>query len=229
MLNHRLRCLYIHIPKTAGNSINRAFGLDWEDHKDLRRYAAELSPADFARYYKFAIVRNPWDRLLSEFNYQRKKSRPGASRLGVLTATRATRRFRDWVRLVLATPEAWPASTWGGAVSPGIHRWSPQVDWISLDGRIAVDRVLRLERLKHEFPGVCRDLGVPALPLPHRNRRRHWHYSWYYDAATRELVAQYYRSDLEAFGYEFDSQPARAWNLTQRWAASFVLWYGARR
>ena len=81
MINHEFRCLYIHIPKTAGNSINRAFGNGWEDHKDLRRYAAELTAATFDDYYKFAIVRNPWDRLFSDYHDQKKKSRAPESKL----------------------------------------------------------------------------------------------------------------------------------------------------
>jgi hypothetical protein len=59
MISHPHRCIFVHIPKTAGNSVNRVFGVDWQNHKDLARYAAELPPDIFSTYFKFAIVRNP--------------------------------------------------------------------------------------------------------------------------------------------------------------------------
>ncbi len=209
MISHEHRCIFVHIPKTAGNSVNRVFRIGWQDHKDLARYRAELAPETFARYFKFAIVRNPWDRLFSDYNYQLKKSRPRDSKLFVFTASGSKRGFAEWVETALLAPTVYDAHTWGGEVSPHIHRWSPQFDWMSLDGRIAVDFVAHLERLPVDFNVVCERLGLPPTRLPHRNRRLHFHYSHYYDRTTRELVAAYYARDIEEFGYEFEESLLR--------------------
>src|ERR1051325_4646004 len=101
MISHSHRCIFIHIPKTAGNSVNRVFGVGWQDHKDLQRYRDELPKETFERYFKFAVVRNPWDRLLSDYNDQLKKSRPRESKLFVYTASGAKRRFAEWVETAL--------------------------------------------------------------------------------------------------------------------------------
>jgi hypothetical protein len=228
MLNHQHRCLFVHIPKTAGNSINRLFGIGWENHKDLQRYRSELPPEQFDAYFKFAVVRNPWDRLLSDYNYQRRKSRPPETRLGLYSPDGRIRPFRDWVVAVLSDPHRFAPETWGGEVSCGIHRWSPQVDWISLAGAIAVDRVLRLENLNEAFRGVCSALGLDPRPVPRRNGRFHWHYSWYYDAATRELVGAYYRRDIEAFGYRFESPLEPVAAALRGFGGSRVASYGRR-
>jgi hypothetical protein len=203
MISHPCRCIFVHIPKTAGNSVNRVFGVDWQNHKDLARYSAELPAETFESYYKFAIVRNPWERVFSDYNYQVKKSRPDASKLFVRKESGGRRHFREWLEAALADPKRYPPETWAGDVSPGIHRWSPQVDWITVDGRIAVDRVLRMERLNEEFFEVCSALGLPRTRLPHRNGRFHWPYEWYYDDEARRLVEDYYQSDVETFGYRF--------------------------
>jgi chondroitin 4-sulfotransferase 11 len=210
MISHPFRCLYIHIPKTGGNSVNRMFGVKWEDHKDLGRYAAELEPAVFAHYYKFAIVRNPWERIFSDYNYQKKKSRERDSKLFLYDAAGRVRTFRTWLEAVMDQPHRYAPHHWGGEVSTGIHRWSPQVDWISLEGRVAVDRVLRLESIDDDLAAVSRHLHLPATRLPHRNRRWHWHYSWYYDRTSRDLVASYYERDIAAFGYRFESANEQA-------------------
>jgi chondroitin 4-sulfotransferase 11 len=222
MINHPHRCLYVHIPKTAGNSVNRTFGTEWENHKDLQRYAREISPAIFASYYKFAIVRNPWERIFSDYNYQKKKSRARVSKLFLFKETGEKRKFCEWVTATLSDPHRYDPRSWGGEVSPEIHRWSPQVEWISLDGKIAVDRVLHLERLTEDFPGLCRHLGLPPMKLPHRNRRVHFHYSWYYDDRTRDLVGAYYAKDIEAFGYRFDSKLEGMRQFARSCAASLV-------
>jgi hypothetical protein len=223
MINHTLRCLYVHIPKTAGNSINRVFGLSWENHKDLQRYAAELPPDVLGSYFKFAIVRNPWDRLFSDYNYQRKKSRARDSKLFLHDDAGRRRNFREWVRAALGDPHRYEPGQWGGEVSPGLHRWSPQLDWITIDGRPRLDFVARMEHLPEDFAAICQALKMPAMRLPRRNRRWHGHYSWYYDDATRELVADYYARDIAVFGYRFESSPGcAAWQRLQARTASWI-------
>ena len=213
MISHSHRCIYVHIPKTAGNSVNRVFGIDWENHKDLARYATEVSPEIFASYFKFAIVRNPWDRLFSDYNYQRKKSRAG--KLALHDEHGARRTFPQWVRAVLANPHQCDPSTWGGDVTPGLHRWSPQIDWITVNGRTALDYVMRLEHLQEDFGHLRAKLNLPAVRVPRRNRRLHCHYSWYYDKVTRDFVGNYYERDIAAFGYRFERSPAcEAWSRT---------------
>ena len=205
MINHQYRCIFVHIPKTAGKSINRLFGMEWQKHKDLLRYAKELGPQVFANYFKFAIVRNPWDRMLSDYNFQKKKNCRASEKLFAVDECGHARRFREWVQAAFSDPFHYEPRRWGADVSPGIHRWSPQVDWISLNGNIAVDRVLRLESLQEDFEDVRRVLGGRLGKLPCRNWKFHLHYSHYYDEATKRLVGDYYAKDIEAFGYRYES------------------------
>lgn len=74
------KCIFIHIPKTAGTSIEQFLKDDGKNHIDylgvrnnrsMHHYTAtdlkrEL-PVLFNTYYKFSIVRNPYDRLLSAY------------------------------------------------------------------------------------------------------------------------------------------------------------------
>ncbi|HVY70418.1 MAG TPA: sulfotransferase family 2 domain-containing protein, partial [Verrucomicrobiae bacterium] len=104
MIDHLRRCIFVHIPKNAGNSIYSAFGTGWHNHKDLAGYEREMEPVAFESYYKFTIVRNPWERMLSEYNFQRKKSRPSASKLFLFNSNGKVRSFREWLDAVFNEP-----------------------------------------------------------------------------------------------------------------------------
>ena len=206
MISHLYRCISVHIPKAAGNSVNRAFSVDWQDHKDLARYRAELAPAVFNSYYKFAVVRNPWERLLSDYNYQRRKKQPPEFKLHLFDSSGAMRNFATWTQAALSNLVSYVPASWGGEVSPGMQRFSPQLDWISLEGCIAVDFVAHLERLPEDFRTIATAVGLKRPKLQHRNSRFHFHYSRYYDNATRDLVGQYYARDIAAFNYDFEDR-----------------------
>ena len=77
---HNKMCIYIHIPKTAGTSVeqflrdNGKNGLEYHGvryGRSMHHFTAFTLKKEnthiFDKYYKFTIVRNPYDRLLSEY------------------------------------------------------------------------------------------------------------------------------------------------------------------
>jgi hypothetical protein len=77
---HQKRCIFIHIPKTAGTSIEHFIKDNNKNHLELigvlnnrsmQHYTAQelknIYPVVYNNYYKFSIVRNPYERLLSEY------------------------------------------------------------------------------------------------------------------------------------------------------------------
>lgn len=202
VIDHEREFVFVHIPKTGGNSMNRLLGCDWSPHRDLEAYAGLCAPDTVARYFCFALVRNPWARLYSDYNFQRRKSR--GIRLHLHDRHGRRRCFRDWVEAVFDDPFRHRPDEWGGKPTEGIHRWSPQVEWISLAGRLAADRVIPIERAAEEIPEIARRIGLPQdARLPRRNRRLHFPYRWHYAAPLIDKVGEYYQRDVEAFGYRF--------------------------
>lgn len=66
----RLECIFVHVPKAAGTSINKVlFG------RTLGHYSAwEIQskfPSLYQKCFTFSIVRNPWDRVLSAYRFAR--------------------------------------------------------------------------------------------------------------------------------------------------------------
>lgn len=243
MICHQYRCLFVHIPKTAGQSIEAYFmqhlklpeserdalllsknsdprlGPPRLSHLKASEYLSggHITPELFQAYYKFSFVRNPWDRLVSFYKY-----RGHAHRYDFKTFV-----FRHM-----------PKPSW----TNDYCHVTPQYDFLYQDGRCQVDFVGRFENLQADFDRVCEAVGLPQGKLPHANKslQRHTvlsvlrgeprkivrnlkrivlrgraerntfrHYSEYYDAETRDRVAQIYRQDIEAFGYQFAGPPAK--------------------
>lgn len=64
------KTLFIHVPKTAGTSVQRSlFGREVVGHQTFRQYELALSQRQLTSLFKFAFVRNPWDRLVSAWAF----------------------------------------------------------------------------------------------------------------------------------------------------------------
>lgn len=191
LLSLRHKFIFIHIYKAAGTSVTHAlrpFAREpllrrrsvpkLPDHitaEELRETIGEL----FDRCFKFAFVRNPWDWQVSLYHYMR-QTRKHPQHLLVRGMS-----FEDYIR-------------W--RVTEDKHL---QKEFVTdAAGKTIVDFIGRFESLETDFAAICAKVGIAAA-LPHRNRSRHDDYRKYYDAATRELVAEHFRDDVELFGYSF--------------------------
>jgi hypothetical protein len=65
------QCIFIHIPKAAGTSVALTLFGEPSRHVPWFEYY-QANPRKFRKYFKFAFVRNPWDRLVSSYFFLRK-------------------------------------------------------------------------------------------------------------------------------------------------------------
>ena len=71
MISHQYKCIFIHIPRTGGTSVELTLThTDWGlSHKPEKHIFASHAKKLYAQYwddyFKFSIVRNPYDRLIS--------------------------------------------------------------------------------------------------------------------------------------------------------------------
>lgn len=182
--------VFIHINKTAGTSIGRAIGLPVKDHLMATEVIARIGIDEWQRAYKFTVVRNPWDKVVSHYEYRRRKDKTGIAANDIP--------FSDWVSM-----------TYGPDKNPLYYNnprsFQPQVEWLKdLDGRITMDHIIRFESINEGFAHVREAVGLDA-ELPHLNASRRAGYHAYYDDDTRAIVAHWFREDIEAFGYQFDT------------------------
>lgn len=236
MICHQDKCLFVHIPKTAGQSIESVFvermGLTWQEREILllkpngdsskgpprlaHLMASEytscghISTLHYQQYYKFSFVRNPWARIVSEYNYRRlhgdeKYQTDFKTFLFKNFPTKALDdhvSFKDYYRHIL-----------------------PQWKFLFDDnGFQLVDFIGKFENIQVDFNTVCEQLNILPTQLPHKNRTlavgfkgrvqqklkrllsasRKKHYSFYYDNESQQFIAEYYKKDIELFNYAFE-------------------------
>jgi hypothetical protein len=212
----RHQCIFVHIPKCAGISVGRSlFGDYGGGHFGVTTYEMIFTKAEFDAYFKFAVVRNPWDRVLSGYRflrgvYQQYLDAYGRVPLpseydGADTSLRTklsskfeVNQYEDFEAFVL------------GWINPGNLRaheqFRPQHRFVcDPDGTLRLDYVARFENLATDFATISERLGIMAS-LRHDNRSAGVTSSYrdHYTPAMRKVVADHFARDIELFGYGFD-------------------------
>jgi hypothetical protein len=178
-------------------------------------------------YFKFAFVRNPWDRLVSWYSMISNADAAEAHQIPVgQTEKRRLRRARRMKqrgdRLLLwryvvgnsSTFEEFIKNCTGEIeVKPSVFYSFAynQLEYISdTNGNLLVDFVGRFESFQKDLLEVSNSLGIELKSVPHDNRSPHRHYSSYYTPETEMIVRERFKRDIEYFGYEFEDMERRA-------------------
>jgi chondroitin 4-sulfotransferase 11 len=136
---------------------------------------AGMTDKDIDRLFKFAIVRNPYARVVSAWEYLISQHRI---------------RSRDFSTFVCNTDLP--------KFDIHFHR---QVDHLFYLGKPVVDFIGKLENIENDWHTIAMQIGAP-LSLPRANKTDHPHWETYYTPAAKEAVAAEYRADFALLGYE---------------------------
>ena len=205
MLSIEHNFLFVHIPKTAGNSIQSILSKYSEDeiivsheqdgihrfdlhtpkynfnkHSRLIVYKRRLEKDLYRKLFKFTIVRNPWDRMISFYFSPHR---------GLTEWNRS--KFIDFVK---------ERETIKSFLSTGFFNNIGNRPFKNLDF------ILRFEHLQEDFNLLCEKLNIKKSKLPHVNNSQHNHYSKYYDEELVNLVAGRFRHEIDYFGYTFSEE-----------------------
>ena len=174
----------------------------WYHHMSAEKIRDQIGQEIWDGYFKFTVVRNPFDKLISGFfMYEKIRRNAGPSRklrafvsrvikvgnpINRVSGKNDVDRFRSWIRH-------------GGTIMDR--------DKYLIDGKECMDHIIRFEELHEGIRHVCDHLAIPFEPKriptfkkgirPDETPVRD-----FYDAETERRVRQTYAWELEKFGYD---------------------------
>jgi hypothetical protein len=167
--------------------MGRALGMPIKNHMMATEVIAKIGQEKWDAAYKFTLVRNPWDKAVSLYEYRKKKNRTGIASRGI--------GFSDWVRVTYGEDKDFSYYD--------ARAFQPQVEWLKdNEGKISIDFIGKFESINKDFDQIRSVIGVEQS-LPHLNASKRTGYRTYYDDETRDIVARWFREDIETFGYKF--------------------------
>jgi hypothetical protein len=143
---------------------------------------------NYKNYFKFAFVRNPFDRLVSCYH---DKVLVGGIDFGT-----STNSFSDFAAEIASIPDK----------HSNIHFKSQHKFITDRNGNLLTDYIGKFENLEQEYQKICTRMGVKNqtdLQWQNKSMRSRKDYRKFYDERSKNLIMKRYEKDLKLFAYEF--------------------------
>ena len=202
-INHEQKMIFVHIPKTAGNSITAALNKTNQIEREERQLSPKIAKHAKAfeiksllgknlwnDYFTFSFVRNPWDLMVSSYNWWRQK------------AEQRTKRFKKDARKISRMDFGQFIHSKYGRYMIN-ERYGNYYDWLCEHGQIIVDYIGKVENIDQDWDKICRKNDLEYIKMPHINKSVRTSYRDYYNTKTQKIVTDRFKWGIEKFGYSF--------------------------
>ena len=193
LVSDQARICFIHIHRTGGSSISELLAKALPDARECffqHDNANTIDPlewAEYADYFKFAFVRNPWERVLSwyslAYEYRQDREAPFVSLEHFIEHYETVRRRLGFDDSYLFN----------------------QYDYLAgANGDLVVDTVGRFEDYRNELARILARCGIDCPTIAQLNATRHASIGEAYSERARALVERRCRRDIEFWSYRFE-------------------------
>ncbi|GJL82579.1 MAG: hypothetical protein DHS20C01_22130 [marine bacterium B5-7] len=204
-----LKPVFVHISKNAGTSIRRTAGsaIKVAGHRTAASWVSQHGRSDPL----FAVVRNPFDRVVSEYFYRHSRYLAGEKNPHLANLDKS---FDEWVMSTYRDGEYRTLSFFKehgvpynavNMIDDCLIWFLPQTLWLTGEnGELLVDETLRYETLDDDWESFARKHGINEQLVRHNYSSRKRDYNTYYSKESRVVVREYFKSDFDAFDYATD-------------------------
>lgn len=183
------KIVFIHIPKAAGTSIAGLLYGKRNGHLKAE-YVQQQLGVNYKEKYSFSVSRNPYDRLVSAYNF----ARQGETKHGAITnpgfyQSSVFETFESFV-------ENWLVKQDLNQLDPVFQ---PQHLFVFKDKKCLVDELFKVERME-KLEGKLSSLLEKSVRFKKKNQST-YKKRIEYSPELKNKVYQLYQKDFELFGY----------------------------
>jgi hypothetical protein len=163
-------------------------------HATMSELISYYSNAHFNEYYKFATIRNTYDRLISLYFWA-----VGGNSLNI-------DRFKHLIGVSGLKGRVGVPYNNGKIKHP---RGSAPINFFLCDDNddLIVDDVFLINNIKNDIGAIYKNMGIVPKPLVRKsNSSQHKHYSEYYTQKMVDIVEEIYAIEIEKFNFKFDNK-----------------------
>lgn len=209
IIKTKLPFIFICNPKCASKSVCRSFGIPKGHAADPKFYHMSLNDIrkyyslnNLSKYFKFSIVRNPFDRLVSlyhDFYYLREGNKKTFLKIGRNEFWPNSIYYKSKGDFNIYCDLLYNSSKWRNEIH---HR--PQVKNItSYNSNLKLDFIARYEKLNEDWDIIKSKLDINIDLIKINSSKRGRNYKNYYNENSKKLVNKIYEEDLDTFKYKF--------------------------
>lgn len=234
MISHKHKCIFVHVPKVAGISLEQIFLEDLEltfenrmplllgvstnqtlgppriSHLVAKEYVSQhyICQRLYDDYFKFGFVRNPYKRVFSFYKY-----------LGYNKIISFEKFVVKYLPLLLSDLDLY-------------YFMQPMYNYLHIDGQLAVDKVGKLESINEDVNFIFENTTIEKREIPHANQSEslsfkahiklvsrifkkfpsiifNYNFSkkktkYYLNDSIKHTIVKLYNVDFETFNYDKD-------------------------
>lgn len=197
-LDSRREFIFFDIRKNASTAIQRHALRDRcivkkDNPEKWERCYRLLRRKDLDKILKFAVIRNPWDRVLSGYSFmvQSRKRWETLSPKGFISEEVCQMNFSEFLQLLYTKGPYWHQD------------FVPQHNRVYWQNISLVNFLIRFETLAHDWSILRTHLTDIPKHLVVANASNHSAYREHYNSEGKKIVQELYAKDIECFGYDF--------------------------